>query len=482
MEKTREAWKDSSAGLAVLGLELLLVCFGATVLVPLLTGIDVSVVLFSSGVATVFFHFLSGYRSENGSVPIFLGSSFAYLPAIFGARGMGFDWPEVFFGLACAGFGKIVFSQVIRVWGSDVVKKTLFPPVVVGSIIAVIGLNLVPVGVKMAGGDPDARAAFYCAREVCRGEPASAAEQDAMEKQTLKAGYLDEKELRELPAPERLGRVASLVAADSGRYFAGERYASLFALGTLLVAVAVMTFCRGVLRLLPVIIGVAAGYLLVLVFGRIDFSPVAAAPWLGLPRFTFPRVNFSAAIFILPFVVGPVVEHFGDIMAVGGAVGKDFFKSPGVDRTMLGDGIGTMFAGLIGSVPNTSYSEGVSALNILKVGNPRIMLLAGLFAILFSFVQKLAALLATIPSCVLGGVMVLIFGGIAVIGLSTYVREKVDFGVPRNIVISAIMLVVGIGDVHFEFYAVKLSGIGLAAVLGVLLNLVLPREDRAAQG
>jgi len=472
----RRAWQDSPAGLAVLGLEMLLVCFGATVLVPLLTGIDVSVVLFSAGVATVFFHFLTGYRNANGSVPIFLGSSFAYLPAILGAKALGFPWPSIFFGLACAGIGKIVFSRVIRIWGSDLVKKTLFPPVVVGSIIAVIGLNLVPVGINMARGDSAALKGYGFAvayRECGRLDPAGA---ESVKCQAVAAGYIAPETVDALSSEAAVSRCAALILDDPGKVFATQRYAWIFAVATLAVAVAVMTCFRGILRLLPVIVGVAFGYLLVLIFGRIDFEPLRAAPWLGFPDFTMPRVDWRAAVYVLPFVVAPVVEHFGDIMAVSGAVGKDFFASPGVDRTMLGDGIGTLFGGLIGSVPNTSYSEGVSALNILRISNPRIMLLAGIFAVLISFVQKVAGLLRTIPGCVLGGIMVVIFGGIAVIGLSTYVRERVDFAQPRNIVIAAIMLVVGIGNVAFNLGQVQLSGIGLAAVLGVALNLILPRR------
>ena len=469
-------WKDSPLGLIVLGLEMLLICFGATVLVPLMTGINVSIVLFSAGVATIFFHFLTKYKSTNGAVPIFLGSSFAYLPAIFGAQSEGYGMPAIFFGLACAGLGKIIFSRVIKIWGSDLIKKTLFPPVVVGSIIAVIGLNLVPVGVGMARGDADARSARKYAVEVAEGRRLSSSQQSLLCAQVSQAGYLSKAEVAAIPAFERDQYLSRLVLEDPDGYFSMNCYAGLFAVITLLVAVVVMTCLRGVIRLLPVIIGVAAGYVLVLIFGRVDFAPFHQAAWFSFPEFTAIEVDFSAAFFILPFVVGPVVEHFGDIMAVGSAVEKDFFQSPGVDRTMLGDGIGTLFGGLIGSVPNTSYSEGVSALNILRIKNPKVMLIAGIFAVLLSFVQKIAGLLQTIPTCVLGGIMVVIFGGIAVIGLSTYVREKVDFSNARNIVIAAIMLVVGIGNVSFEWGQFKLSGIGLAAVLGVLLNLVLPHR------
>jgi len=468
---------ESLGYLLILGLEMLLICFGATVLVPIICGIDISVVLFSAGIATIFFHYLTKYRSANGAVPIFLGSSFAYIPAILGATKL-FGLPATFFGLGVAGLGKIIFSRLIKFWGSEKIKNVIFPPVVIGSIIAVIGLNLTPVALKMSRGDAELREIYLQAQQLNAGQDMenAGAAKERIEKKALKIGYVVPEELKKLSAEERSSRSIAAVCADREKIFSTERHAPLFAVLTLIAAIIVMVYFKGIFKLLPVLIAIAFGYLLILIFGHINFSPLTGAAWIGLPHFTMPKVSIPAAIYILPFVIAPVIEHFGDIMAVGGAVGKDFFKSPGVDRTMLGDGVGTMFGGLIGAVPNTSYSEGVSALNILGLKNPRIMLTAGIFALAFSFIQKLNGFLQTIPTCVIGGIMVVIFGGIAVIGLQTYVRERVDFHKTRNIIIAAIMLVVGIGDVKFNWGNITLSGIGLSAVLGVILNLALPKD------
>jgi len=392
-----------------LGAQMLFVAFGALVLVPLLTGLDPNVALFTAGAGTLIFQVIT-----KGKVPIFLASSFAFLPPImYGVAKWGI--PQTMCGLAAAGVIYIVLSFLVRWQGSGIIKKVL-PPVVTGPVIMVIGLILAPVAVNMAMG--------------------------------------------------KTGNGAAVLFP--------EKTALIIGLAALTTTVLVSILGKGFMKLIPIICGIFVGYILSLIFGIVDFSPIAKASWFSWPNFVAPVWNFQAVLYIVPIAIAPAIEHFGDVVAIGGVTGKDYLKDPGIQNTMLGDGIATSFASCLGGPPNTTYSEVTGAVALTKVFNPAIMTWAAITAILLAFVGKLGAFLQTIPSPVMGGIMLLLFGAIMVIGLNTLVQSKDDLMEARNLTIVALILIFGIGGMSFSAGEFSLQGIGLAGVLGVLMNLLLP--------
>lgn len=246
-------------------------------------------------------------------------------------------------------------------------------------------------------------------------------------------------------------------------------------LSALVVTMIVTLMGKGVMRLLPIICGIAGGYIVALFFGVVSFEAVAKAPWFAIPSFTTPEFNFEAILFILPIAIAPAVEHVGDMLAISNVTKRDYLKEPGLKRTLLGDGLATSAASLLGGPPNTTYSEVTGAVTITKAFNPAIMTWAAIFAIVLAFVGKLGGLLATIPVPVMGGILLLLFGIIASIGLETLIKGKVDMADPRNMIIVSIILVFAIGGMTFDFGGTKFSGIGLGAIVGIFLNLVLPK-------
>ncbi|MCK5312947.1 MAG: uracil-xanthine permease [Desulfobacteraceae bacterium] len=398
-----------------LGAQMLFVAFGALVLVPILTGLDPNVALFTAGVGTLIFQIIT-----KGKVPIFLASSFAFLPPImYGVAKWGI--PQTMCGLAAAGVVYIVLSFIVRWRGSEIIKKIL-PPVVTGPVIMVIGLILAPVAVNMAMG---------------------------------KTG-------------------------DGSFVLFPEKTALVIGLAALVTTVLVSILGKGVMKLIPILCGIVVGYIIALFYGIVDFSAIAKAPWFALPNFVFPEWNFQAVLYILPIAIAPAIEHFGDVVAISGVTGKDYLKDPGIKNTMLGDGIATTFASCLGGPPNTTYSEVTGAVALTKAFNPAIMTWAAITAVLLAFVGKLGAILQTIPSPVMGGIMLLLFGAIMVIGLNTLVKSKEDLMEARNLTIVALILIFGIGGMSFSAGDFALQGIGLAGVLGVLLNLLLPGKKKAS--
>ena len=397
-----------------LGAQMLFVAFGALVLVPLLTGLDPNVALFTAGLGTLIFQSVT-----RGRIPVFLASSFAFLPPImYGVKTWGI--PGTMCGLAAAGVLYILLSILIRFKGSDVVKRVL-PPVVTGPVIMVIGLILSPVAVNMAMGKTgDGSAVLF---------PESTA---------MTVGFL-----------------------------------------ALATTVLVSILGRGVLRLIPILCGIAAGYVASLMFGIVDFSTVADAKWIEFPKFVAPEWNFQAVLYIVPIAIAPAIEHFGDVIAIGEVTEKDYLKDPGIQNTMLGDGLATSAASMLGGPPNTTYSEVTGAVALTRVFNPAIMTWAAISAILLAFVGKLGAFLQTIPSPVMGGIMLLLFGAIMVVGLNTLVKSGEDLTESRNLTIVALILIFGIGGMSFSAGEFTLQGIGLAGILGVLLNLLLPKTREA---
>jgi len=400
----------------LLGAQMLFVAFGALVLVPLLTGLDPNVALFTAGAGTLIFQAVT-----KGKVPIFLASSFAFLPPIFyGTKTWGI--PGTMCGLAAAGVVYILLSLLIRWQGSGVLKKVL-PPVVTGPVIMVIGLILAPVAVNMAMGKTGNGAAVLF--------------------------------------PKNIALTVSLLSLAT----------------TILVSI----LGRGILRLIPILCGIGVGYVVSLIFGIVDFSPVAKAAWVAVPNFVLPQWNLQAILYIIPIAIAPAIEHFGDILAIGSITGKDYLKEPGIQNTMLGDGLATSMASLLGGPPNTTYSEVTGAVALTRVFNPAIMTWAAIFAIGLAFVGKIGSLLQTIPAPVMGGIMLLLFGAIMVIGLNTLVKSGEDLTEARNLSIVALILVFGIGGMSFSAGEFSLQGIGLAGILGVILNLVLPRKKEAPE-
>jgi len=418
----------------VIGAQMLFVAFGALVLVPLLTGLNANVALFTAGAGTLIFQVVT-----RGKVPVFLASSFAFIaPIIYGVQQWGI--PGTMCGLLAAGFLYIIISFSIRIFGSDILHKIL-PPIVTGPVIMVIGLVLAPVAVHMASG--------------------------------------------------RTG--------DGSAWLVPEPTAFIIAGVALVVTVLVSLLGSGLFRLIPILCGIVAGYLTALILDatgtsaafQASFDPgtlqnwtgptlvsmqkVFDAPWLAVPDFTLPVWNLEAILFIVPVAIAPAIEHFGDVLAIGSITGKDYVEDPGIDKTMLGDGLATSMAALLGGPPNTTYSEVSGAVALTRSFNPAVMTWAAITAILLAFVGKLGGFLNTIPVPVMGGIMVLLFGAIAVIGINTLVRAGTDLMQPRNLTIVAVILVFGIGGMSFDLAVVKLGGIGLAGIIGVVLNLILPQ-------
>ncbi len=393
----------------VVGAQMLFVAFGALVLVPLLTGLDPNVALFTAGAGTLLFQAVT-----RGKVPVFLASSFAFIaPIIYGVKTWGV--PATLCGLASAGFVYVFFSAVIRWRGSHVLERIL-PAVVIGPVIMVIGLILAPVAVNMA-----------------------------------------------------LGKTG-----DGAVVLVPEKTALGISMTSLAVTILVSLKGRGMLRLVPILSGIVVGYGLSLILGLVDFSPVLKAPWLAVPAFVFPEWNWQAVLFIAPVAIAPAIEHFGDILAIGSVTGKDYLKDPGIHRTLLGDGLATSLAAAVGGPPNTTYSEVTGAVALIKVFNPAIMTIAALCAVALAFVAKLGALLQTIPVPVMGGILILLFGAITVVGLNTLVRAGEDLMEPRNMAIVAVVVVFAIGGMAFSAGEFTIKGIGLAGISGVVLNLILP--------
>lgn len=382
----------------VVGVQFLFVAFGATVLVPLLVGLDPSTALFTAGIGTLIFHLVT-----KGKVPIFLGSSFAFIAPIIKATEL--------YGLAGALGGMIgvalvyfVMSALVKWQGTRLIDR-LFPPVVIGPVIILIGLSLAGTGVSMA-----------------------------KDNWTL-------------------------------------------ALVSLFTAVFVSMKAKGLFKLIPIFCGIIVGYLTGVIFYDVDLTGIRDAAWIGLPQFVFPVFSWEPIFFMIPVAIAPVIEHVGDVYVVNTVTGKDFVKDPGLHRTLLGDGLACLVAGVLGGPPVTTYSEVTGAMSLTKVTNPQVIRIAAVTAILFSVIGKISALLKSIPSSVLGGIMLLLFGTIACAGVANLINSCTDLTRTRNIIIVSLTLTVGIGGAVFTWGDFSLTGIGLAALVGVLLNLVLPKED-----
>ncbi|CCK75088.1 MAG: uracil-xanthine permease [Oleispira antarctica] len=395
---------------ALAGLQMLFVAFGALVLMPLITGLDPSVALFTAGIGTLIFQFITKQQ-----VPIFLASSFVFIaPIAYSVQTWGIA--AAMGSLFVSGLVYVAIAALVAVRGAGFLHR-LMPPVVTGPIIMVIGLSLAPIAVNMAMGKTgDGAAELF--------------------------PYID-----------------SLIVSMSAL------------LTTLLVA----TLGKGIFRLLPIMAGVFVGYIMASIMGMVSTEAVASSEWFAIPNFITPEFNLAAILFMLPVAIAPAIEHVGDILAIGSVTGKDYTKKPGLHRTLLGDGIATSTAALLGGPPNTTYSEVTGAVMLTKMFNPRIMLWAACFAIILAFVAKFGIALQTIPAPVMGGILILLFGSIAGVGMNILVKAQVDLADQRNLVIVSTTLVFGIGGMAIGNSDFSLQGISLCGLVAVTMNLLLPQ-------
>ncbi len=382
-----------------LGVQHTFTMFGSTVLVPIITGLDISVSLFLAGIGTLIFHLFT-----KGMVPAFLGSSFAFIAPILAVAGShGLEYARG--GIVVAGIMYLILAGFISVFGTERIVK-FFPPVVTGPIILVIGLKLAPIAVGMASED------------------------------------------------------------------------WLLALVAFTVVTVVSVFGKGFLKVIPVIIGLIAAYVFAVAIGRVDFTPIGEVAWIGLPAFSMAKFNLDAILTVAPIALATMVEHIGDVAAIGSTVDKNFMEKPGLTRTLMGDGVATAVSAMFGGPANTTYSENTGVLALTRAWDPKIMQIAAVFAIVLGVVPKLGALISTIPDSIIGGISIILFGMIAAVGARTLVENNVDFNKSRNLIIAAVIVVLGLGGailpIEIGAFSVNIEGMALAAIAGIFLNIVLP--------
>ena len=403
LRKTMETSNLTVARKTIVGIQFLFVAFGSTVLVPLLVGLDPAAALFTAGIGTFIFHMVT-----KGKVPIFLGSSFAFIAPIISASKQ-WGMPGTLAGIMGVALVYFVMSALIK-WQGRRLLERLFPPVVIGPVIICIGLSLAPAAVNMAQ----------------------------------------------------------------------ENW--LLAFISLLTAILVLILGKGLIKLVPVVCGIVVGYIVAWMMGLVDFSVVASASWFAPPQsithFKLPQFSWEPFLFMIPVAIAPVIEHIGDVYVVGAVADKDFIKDPGLHRTMLGDGLACMAASLFGGPPVTTYSEVTGAMQITRITSPAVIRIAAATAIIFSIIGKLSAVLQSIPNAVLGGIMLLLFGSIASVGIQNLVSNKVDLNQTRSIIIVSVVMTLGIGGAILPMGSFSLSGIGLSALAGVILNLVIPQSKK----
>lgn len=390
--------------------------FGATILVPLQLGMPVSVALFASGLGTLIYQVATKFK-----VPVYLGSSFAYITAMATAnQAMGGDISAAQTGVFFVGLIYVLIAGLIRVLGTKWIDKIL-PPIVIGPMIIVIGLGLASSAVTSAG---------------------------------------------------------FVVDADWRNI--------LVAIVTFLIAAFINTNGKGFIKIIPFLFAIIGGYLLAIVLGLVDFTPVMEASWFEIPKFYLPfktgvfeTYNFyfgPEMIAILPIAVVTIAEHIGDHTVLGQITGRQFLKEPGLQRTLIGDGVATAVSAFIGGPANTTYGENTGVIGMTRVASVSVIRNAAFIAIAFSFLGKFTALISTIPTPVLGGMSILLYGVIASNGLKVLIERQVDFGQVRNLIIASSMLVLGLGGAVLDLGVLTLTGTALSAIVGIVLNLILPRE------
>ncbi|HFH9916395.1 TPA: uracil-xanthine permease family protein [Streptococcus suis] len=393
--------------------------FGATILVPLILGMPVSVALFASGIGTLIYQVATQFK-----VPVYLGSSFAYISAMaLAIKEMGGDVSAAQTGILFVGLIYVLTAALVKVIGTKWID-TLLPPIVIGPMIIVIGLGLANSAVTSAG-----------------------------------------------------------FVAD------GDWKNVVVAIATFLIAAFVNTKGKGFAKIVPFLIAIIGGYVIAIFLGLVDFTPVLEAAWFELPGFylpfetgTFKSYNFyfgPEMIAILPIAVVTIAEHIGDHTVLSQICGRQFLKDPGLSRTLIGDGVATAVSAFIGGPANTTYGENTGVIGMTRIASVSVIRNAALIAIAFSFLGKFTALISTIPSAVLGGMSILLYGVIASNGLKVLIESRVDFGQVRNLIIASSMLVLGLGGAVLNIGAITLSGTALSAIVGIVLNLILPKAEKA---
>ena len=410
----------------VLGLQHMFAMFGSTVLVPLLTGLNVSTTLLFAGLGTLLFHLLT-----KGKVPAFLGSSFAFLggyftiaPMIEGKSNVEMI-PYACFGVACAGLLYLVMALLIKLFSAKRIMK-FFPPIVTGPIIIAIGLTL----------------------------------------------------------------SKSAIDSCSSNW--------IIALVAILAVILCNIFGKGMIKIIPILIGVIVSYISGVCMGEVDFTAVKDAAWVGLPFVKDMTILglfddsfdvsllITAVVTIMPIALATIVEHIGDISAISSTTGINYIKEPGLHRTLLGDGLATIAASLFGAPANTTYGENTGVLNLSKVYDPFVVRLAAVFAIIFSFCPKFSAVIQAMPTATVGGISLILYGMISAVGVRNIVENQVDFTKTRNVIIAALILVLSIGinysaagAISFQIanITISLSGLAVGALVGIILNAILPEKD-----
>jgi len=385
----------------ILGLQHTFTMFGATILVPILTGLNISVALFMAGLCTLLFHLVT-----RGKMPIFLGSSFAFIAPVV-AVGTMYGLEYAGGGIVISGIIYLIMAGLIKLFGKTKILS-FFPPIVTGPITIIIGLTLAPVAISSASSN------------------------------------------------------------------------WALAIASFLIVVIISVFTKGFLQAIPVLCGLLGGYLIAVVTGNIDYSAIGAASWVGLPSFTLAKFSVNATLLIAPVAIVTIIEHIGDVIAVGNTCKKDFVKDPGLNRTMLGDGLASLVSAMFGGPANTTYSENTGVLALTKVFNPVVMRIAALFAIVLALVPKFSAIISSIPAAVIGGISIVLFGMIASVGARILVESHTDFNQPRNLLIAASILVLGLGGatipINIGAVSFTLSSLAVAAIAGIILNKVLPNK------
>ena len=402
----------------VLGIQHVFAMFGATVLVPIITGLSVQVTLFCAGIGTLLFHFLTKRK-----VPAFLGSSFAFLGGFAAVKALPLTnsagvalteaekLPYACGGIVLAGLVYVVLAALIKGFGIKRVMR-FFPPIVTGPIIILIGLILAPSAISNAATN------------------------------------------------------------------------WLLAAVAILVIIIFNIWGKGMLKIIPILLGIVISYIVALVTGNVDFSAVAQAGFVGLPPFVLAKFDVSAIIIMVPIALATMMEHIGDIAAIGATCERNFLANPGLHRTLLGDGLATSLAGLVGGPANTTYGENTGVLVLTKVYDPIVMEIAAVVAVLLSFIPKFGEVVNSIPTAIIGGVSFILYGSISAIGVRNVVENQVDLTESRNLLIAAVILVSGLGfnsvggiTFHIGGAAITLSGLAIAAILGILMNAILPGND-----
>jgi uracil permease len=423
-----------------LSFQHLFAMFGATILVPILTGLNPAVSLLTSGIGTLAYLIVT-----RGKIPAYLGSSFAFIVPIITVSQGGTHVGDALFGCFLVGVMYAVVALVVSRFGVKWLDH-LLPPVVIGSIVIVIGLALAGVAVDMAS-----------KMDVVQKMPKTAAEW------------------------AKLSGTIQSVNPEQGAVTVHVYSLKNFgvALATLGIAIAASLFFRGFLNIIPILVGIVGGYIVSVFAGLVDFTPVKEAKWFAVPHFTTPTVSWSAAMVILPVTLVVLAEHIGHLVVTGNIMGRDLAKDPGLHRSLLGDGVATAIAALIGGPPSTTYGENIGVMAITRIFSVWVIGGAAVLAMSFSFIGKLSALIQTIPRPVMGGVSILLFGIIASAGL----RMLINFNDRRNLVIASVVLVIGIGGAVLRFAGIhlELEGMALATFVGIFLNLILPKGNREVQ-